>query len=194
MKAGIYAALAFISPSPSQAGWTLMSKDTAVTVANSTMTVTPDQNWSRWTSRPSVKGEIWTIDGLALNELSFFGRINHGETLYRERDSRNMPLPKFRAEMLPTDIVEFFETSNRIVLQTTIFTIDKVEPAKLDGYDAVRFEYHFTVESDQLNRKGEGVAANVNGKLYLVNFAAPEIHYFDRDITGFRALVARIRI
>ncbi len=194
MKAGIYAALAFISASPSQAGWTLMSKDTAVTVANSNITVTPDQNWSRWTSRPSVKGEIWTIDGLALNELSFFGKINHGETLYRERDSRNMPLPKFKAEMLPTDIVEFFETSNRIVLQTTIFTVDKVEPAKLGGHDAVRFEYHFTVESDQLNRKGEGVAANVNGKLYLVNFAAPEIHYFDRDITGFRAMVARIRI
>jgi hypothetical protein len=194
MKAAVCAVLVLAWVSPSHAGWTLMAKDKAITVANSNMTVTPDRDWSRWTARPSEKGEIWTLDGLSLNELSFFGKISNGETLYRERDSRNMPLPKFKGEMLPTDIVDFFESSNRIVLQTTIFAVDKIEPAKLGGYDAVRFSYHYTVESDQLNRKGEAIAANVNGKLYLVNFAAPEIHYFDRDIASFRVLVARIKI
>ncbi len=194
MRIGVCLAFVVALASPSYAGWTLMPANKPITVANSDMTVTPDRNWSRWTARPSAKGELWTLDGLALNELSFFGRISHNETLYRERDSRNMPLPKFKAEMLAPDIVDFFEASNRIVLQTTIFVVDTVEPAKLGGYDGVRFSYHYTVESDQLNRKGEGVAANIGGRLYLVNFAAPEIHYFDRDVEAFRKLIATIKI
>jgi hypothetical protein len=96
--------------------------------------------------------------------------------------------------MLPTDLVELFEASNRIILQTSIFTVDNVEPAKLAGRDAVRFSYHYAAQDDELNRKGEGIAANIDGKLYMVNFVAPTIHYFDRDVVKFRALAETIKL
>jgi hypothetical protein len=194
LKAAMLAASAFLIAFPALAGWTEMPAGKPVAVAKSTMTVTPGQNWNRWSARPSQKGELWTIDGLSLNELSFFAAVSSGEPLYRELNKKDQPLPKFKSGMLPTDLVEFFEASNRIVLQSPLFTIDKVEPTKLSGNDAVRFSYHYAVEGDQLNRKGEGVAANINGKLYLVNFVAPEIHYYDRDIASFRDMVAKIKI
>jgi hypothetical protein len=38
------------------------------------------------------------------------------------------------------------------------------------------------------------VAATINGRLYLVNFIAPAIHYFDRDIGEVRQLVAAMEL
>ncbi len=179
---------------PAVAGWKLMPAGQVVAVAKSKMTVTPAQDWNRWSFRPSKKGEIWTLDGTSLNELSFFAQIANGEPLFREHNKKDDPLPKFKSDMLPTDLVELFEASNRIILQTSIFTIDNVEPAKLSGRDAVRFSYHYAAQDDELNRKGEGVAANIDGKLYMINFVAPTIHYFDRDLPKFRALVDTIKI
>lgn len=163
-------------------------------VANSPMTVTPQVDWNRWSARPSPKSEIWTIDGASLNELSFFAQISNGEPIYRERDKRNFPLPKFNTAMLPTDLVDLFEASNRILLQTSLFQIDKIEPAMLGGYDAVRFSYHYVLQNDELDRNGEGVAAIIDGKLYLVNFVAPAIHYYDRDLSEFRTIVDSVKI
>lgn len=171
-----------------------MPHDVAVAVAKGKMTVTPSKDWNRWSARPSDKGELWTRDGFSLNELSFFAGITNGEPIYRELNKRDQPLPKFKSDMLPTDLADLFETSNRIVLQTPLFKVDHIEPAKLGGHDGVRFTYHYALESDQLDRKGEGVAANIDGKLYLVNFVAPEIHYFDRDVTDFRSMIERIKI
>lgn len=184
---------AMIAPS-AQAGWTLMSADTATPVVNGAMKVTPGQAWNRWTARPSNRGEIWTLDGLGLNELSFFAGIRDGETLYHEQDRRNLPLPRYRSNMSPLDVVELFEGSNRILLQSSIFEIGKVEPAKLAGHDGVRFQYRFVAGGEELARRGEGVAAIIDGKLYLVNFAAPAIHYFDRDLPKFHAIVDSISI
>lgn len=182
-------ALVFLVPIAAQAGWKEMSAGVTVSVVRDGMTVTPQNEWNRWSSRPSERGEIWTIDGVAINELSFFTGIKDGETLYREQYTSLNPLPKFRSSMLPTDLVEFFEGSNRIVLQSSLFKIDSIEPAKLGEHDAVRFRYHYVSQSDEIARLGEGVAANIDGKLYLVNFVAPAIHYFDRDIAAVRTIV-----
>jgi hypothetical protein len=190
----LLAALALTMATQAFAGWKIMPSGVAVSVAKSTMMVTPKQDWNRWSYRPSKKGEIWTLDGTSLNELSFFAQITNGEPLFREQNKKDNPLPKFKSDMLPTDLVELFEASNRIILQTSVFSIDSVEPAKLAGRDGVRFSYHYAAQDDELNRKGEGIAANIDGKLYMVNFVAPTIHYFDRDIAQFRTLVGSIKI
>lgn len=186
--------LACLAISPVQAGWSLMAQGKTVSVVSGKMEVTPGEDWNRWSARPSDHGEIWTLDGLALNELSFFADVRDGETLYREQDRRNLPLPRYRSAMSPVDIVELFEGSNRILLQSPLFEIEKVEPAKLAGHDGVRFRYRFVAGGEELARRGEGVAAIVDGRLYLVNFAAPAIHYFDRDLPKFHAIVDSIAI
>jgi hypothetical protein len=186
--------LVMVPANIAHADWTIVSPDKSVSVAKSTMKVTPKDAWSRWSFRPSSKGEIWTIDGLGLNELTFFSKVLPNETLYNETDGANMPLPKFRKDMLPADLPEFFETSNRIILQSALFKIDQAEPAKLSGHDAVRFRYSYTSDADGLARAGECVAANVDGRLYLVNFVAPKIFYFERDVAKFREIVASLSI
>lgn len=165
-----------------------------IAVAKTGMNVVPQGEWNRWSARPSDRSELWTRDGIALNELTFFARIANGEPIYRERDKRNQPMPKFRSDMLATDLVDLFEQSNRIILQTSVFEVLEVEPAKLGGEKAVRFRYRYAVKGDELDRSGEAVAANIKGKLYIVNFSAPSIYYFDRDLPEFRAMADSITL
>lgn len=194
MTTAAVAAILLLAGTPATAGWRLVPKAAPAEVAKAAMTATPGEDWNRWSVRPSKRGEVWTLDGIALNELAFFGGVLPGEPIYRERSKKDEPLPKFDAAMLAPDIVQAVEGSYRILLKTSLFAVDTVEPASLGGHAGVRFTYHYTVQDEDVRRRGEGRAAVVGGKLYLVTFAAPDIHYFDAGIGEARRVMDSVRI
>jgi hypothetical protein len=184
------AAAQVIASSP----WRLVEAGRTRTVAKSALAVTPAGDWNRSTRRPTKRAEVWTRDGTGLDELDFFAAIPKGKPLFREQHKKKAPLPKFDPAMLPTDIVEWFENSARIVLGGALFTISEVRPAKLAGADGVHFAYSYASEGDNLERRGEVRAAVIGGKLYLINFDAAKIHYFDAHIGEVRALMDSARM
>jgi hypothetical protein len=197
LKLPIYAVLmsfAFAASVPAIAAWRLILANEEVSVGKSDLVVTPKANWNRWTSRPSLVGEIWTLDGVRLNELSFFAGVSDGDTLYYDSGNYDKSMPTFDSDMLQAEIVSFFEASNRLILDSSQFEVKKVEPAKLAGHDAVRFSYRYAAQGEGIMRIGEAVAAKIDKKLYMVNFVAPEIYYFGREIDSIRQLVASAKI
>jgi hypothetical protein len=179
---------------PAFADWAVMSADTSVKVAKGTMSVKPGSDWNRSSARPSKRSEAWTRDGINLNELTFYGGINDGETFFRSWWSGGERVPRFKKDMLPTDIAELFEASNRQVLQTPVFQMGKIEPAKLGSHDGVRFGYTYAAQNEDIERRGEATAAIVEGRLYLVNFIAPSLHYFDASIGEVRKMIEGVEI
>jgi hypothetical protein len=176
---------------PALAEWVEMPADRPAKVAKATLLVKPASAWNRSSARPSRRSEVWTRDGINLNELSFYGAIAGGEPLFRQGwTEQSGKLPLFRADMLPTDLAEFFESSNRLILQSSLFKMGKIEPATLGPHAGVRFGYSYATQGDDIDRRGEAVAAIVDGKLYMVNFIAPALHYFDANIREVRAMVA----
>ena len=93
---GIAMALALVTVPAGQAlaGWKLVSPAKPATIGKSTLSVTAGEEWNRNTYRPIKKAELWTLDGLGLNELYFVTGLIAGEPLYRELDKKNKPLPK----------------------------------------------------------------------------------------------------
>jgi hypothetical protein len=187
------AATLFVA-APALAANKLMPPGAAVAVAKSALTVTPDREWNKLSARPGKLSESWTIDGDVLNRLSFYGGVLPGTTLFREVDKKNRPLPKVRADMLPTDIPALFEQSYRIAENSGLFTIDAVEPATLGGAAGVRFTFSFSTEGEDVARKGEAIAAMVGGKLWLISFEAPALHYHDAGIAAARAVMQSARL
>lgn len=179
---------------PAMAEWVVMKSDVAVKVAKGTMTVKPNADWNRSSLRPSRRSEAWTRDGINLNELTFFGAINDNESILRQGWTTSEKLPKFKSDMLLTDIAELFEKTNRLILQSPVFKMGKVEPAKLGKYDGVRFGYSYAAQAEDVERKGEAVAAIVEGRLYMVNYVAPSLYYFDAGIGDVRAMIAGMEI
>jgi hypothetical protein len=188
------AAVALAAAPVTAANWAVVGPSQSVAVAGSSLTVTPRTPWNKATHKIGPKAEAWTQDGFTLNELDFIGGVGPGEALVKERNKKDKPLPKFSASMTPPDIVQMFEATDRILLNTSLFEIDKVEPAKLGGRDGFRFEYHYVVQDDEVRRKGEARAAVVGGKLYLINYNAPAIHYYDAGIDEVRAMMDGARI
>lgn len=195
-KALMFLALALLGSlaGPAFASWAVIKSDTEVRVAKGTMTVKPTAEWNRSSQRPSRRSEAWTRDGVNLNELTFFGAIAEGESVLRQGYTTTEKLPKFKSDMLPTDITEMFEATNRMVLQSPVFKMGKIEPAKLGTHDGVRFSYSYSAQAEDIERRGEAVAAIVEGKLYIVNFVAPSLHYFDADIGDVRNMLEGITI
>jgi hypothetical protein len=180
---------------PAIAGnWTIAIPGQATPVAKSGIKVVPKTAWNRSKHRPGPKAEVWTQDGLSLNQLSFFGGIVAGEALYKANNKKEAPLPKFDPKMTAPDIVQLFEASNRILLKTSLFEVEKVEPATLAGHKGVSFTYTYVVQDEEVRRRGEARAAVIGGKLYLISFAAPAIHYYDAGLGEARAIMDGARI
>lgn len=198
MKSGgwlaAFTAAVIMTTTPAFAGFKLMQAATPVAVGKAGLTVTPSIDWNRLGQKVGRNAEAWTLDGNSLNDLTFYAGIEPGRPLFREVDKKNRPLPKFSVSMLPPDVAQMFESSYRVAAGTSLFTLDEVAPARFANTDGFRFSYSFTIQGEEVRRKGEATGAIIAGKLYLVAFEAPEIHYFDRDIAAYRALVETARV
>jgi hypothetical protein len=183
--------LAAVPAAPALAGWTLASQSTGTTVAKGRLAVTPVESWNKWSSRPIKKSEVWTLDGVALNELYFVSGLIPGETLYRDFAKRDRPLPKMGAGMQLTDIPDFVESSMRVALKTSVF---HVEPTRFADRDGVKFTYEYAVEESPLVRKGVAAGTISGNQLFLINFTAPSLFYFDRDGPKAELIMASARI
>lgn len=186
--------IAALPAAPAFAGWKIAAHGVSTAVAKGTLKVTPGEDWNRSSSRPIKKSEVWTLDGSTLNELYFVSGLAAGETLLRDVDKRNRPLPKMNGSMQLTDIPEFFESSWRVALGTTLFEMGAMEPARLGGRDAVKFAYTYSVQGETMLRKGVAVGTIVDRQLHLINFVAPSIHFFDRDAPKAEAVFASARL
>jgi hypothetical protein len=189
---GIMLAAGLVVSAPLYAAGRLKTANVAVAVARSNLVVTPDRAWNRG-ARPGRLSEAWTLDGLSINELTFYGGIIEGKTLFREADKVNAPLPKFSKTMLAPDVASLMESSYRIALQTPLMQVDTIEPATFAGAQGFKFTYHFTF-ADEVKRLGVARGAIIDGKLYMVTYEAPRIHYFDRDLEGFNKVVESAKL
>lgn len=188
------AALAMVmAASPAEAAWRLVEAGETREVVGGEMVVTPPSEWNRQTDRPTKRTEIWTKDGNTLGELDFWLGVKKGEPLFKEQSKKRTPLPHFDPGMLPTDLVEFFQSTARTVLGGSLFEVIEVRPATLAGHPGVEFEHVFT-GADEVSRRGLVRAAIIDGELFMVNWDAPRLHYFDEHVGEVREIMDSAKI
>lgn len=171
----------------------LRERGALVTVADTPLTVVPPRDWNRLDVRLGKNTETWTIDGEQLNDITFFAGIEPGKPLVRERNKKREPLPKFSAATLLVEVPELLETTYRTYKNSGSFKVTGIEPGQFLDRDAVHFTYEF-VDQDELTRQGEARAAIIAGRLYMISFEAPRLHYFAAGIEGFRTLADTARL
>lgn len=183
-----------LAAAPAVAGYKLIKANAPITVAKQAMTVTPSVDWNKLGARPGRNAESWTLDGLTLNDVTFYGAIPNDTPLFRDIKKKTAPLPRFSATMLAPDVAQLFESSYRVAIGTSLMSIDSVEPGTFSGHPGFKFTYSFVIQGEEVKRLGEARGAIVNGKLYLVTFEAPKIHYFDRSKDRARQVMDSVKI
>ena len=159
-----------------------------VRIGDSALGVVPPRDWNRLSARPGKFAETWTLDGEQLNDVTFYTGVEPGKPLVREASKKRDPLPKFTSTTLLAEVPELLEGTYRTYKKIGAFKLVSAVPERFLGRDGVGFTYEYT-DSDDLPRKGEARATLIGGKLYMVTFDAPRLHYFDKSIADFRALV-----
>jgi hypothetical protein len=172
----------------------LVSPGPQTSIARSSLSVTPANEWNKLSYRGGKNVEVWTIDGDGLNKVTFYGGIEVGKPLFKELDKKNKPLPRVTPNMLITDIPALLESSYRSQFSVNQMSIDSEEPATLGGHKGIRFTYTFVKNEEDVVRKGEGVGAFVGNRLYIVCYEAPAIHFFDKDVAKFRQLAGTLKM
>ncbi len=172
---------------PAAAGWKLVPAKAATNSVG--IGVTPQTDWNLATGKIGPQATGWTHDGFELNALQFFGGVPAGGTLYKERDKKRNPHPKFDKDALLPDLVDLFERSFRVEYNVSDFKLIEVKPAELAGRKAIRARYTYTLPNDDLVRVGEVRLTTNKSKLYAINFFAPSLHYFDAGLPEALAIM-----
>lgn len=165
----------------------LRERAQSVQVADGGLVVTPSQDWNRLDGNSGKRTESWTLDGEQLNDLTFYGGIEPGKPLVRERNKKSDPLPKFTASTLAVEIPELVEGTYRTAKNIAKFEVTATEPAQFLGHEGISFAFEY-LDGEHLVRKGEARAAIIDGKLYMVTFDAPRLRYFAQTIGEFRRI------
>jgi hypothetical protein len=140
-----------------------------------------------WSSIRSGKTELWTIDGLTLESLSFFTGIAEGESILggrsvddrRARFSASMTLPEV-AELVADSLFGRFPPRN-------------VRPASFGGAPGFRFEVSYATR-DGVQREALVAAAVLHKQLYVIAYSGTSLHHFARYRAQAEHVIDSVRL
>jgi len=145
----------------------------------------------QWSGFSKENSEIWTVDGVPLEFLTFVTNVEDGQTILAEGISNDPPT--FRQGMQAGDVVDLFEASLR-ALQYSQVKASGLRPAKASTQPAFRFDYS-AFDGHGLAKRGTvlGIVDN-GGRLNLVIYEGAKQHYFDLYIKSVEAILASVEL
>jgi len=142
--------------------------------------VDPQIEWSR--ERLGSKLQIWTVDGVPLEQLRLYSDIEDGDTLFpeprrpvlrRELEHR----PKFKGDMRAHDVMDLVAAT---LAQSGAMDVkaNNLRPADFGGRAGFRFDVALQSQTG-LAYEGLAAGAVTDERLQLILFMAAKRHYFD---------------
>ncbi len=177
-------------------GYTLIAASAPVKVATGEMTVTPSIAWNkapRVYDQPKYE-EVWTADGVLLNQVTFYAGVPEGQALIKQKKKDEKQAPLFNATMLPQEVAEFVESTYRVVTGSTVFTVSSLKPAAFAGGQGFQLDFDYVLQADEVKRKGRAIGAIKNKKLYMMVYEGTATHYYDLYLAEFDKIVSTAQI
>ncbi|WP_416896956.1 MAG: hypothetical protein ACMVY4_15770 [Minwuia sp.] len=137
---------------------------------------------------------MWTVDGLSLNRLVFYGGLEDGEHFVSTgQEDQDRTRPVFRSTMSETAVMELVEASFAKSRGVVRAEASRLRPHPFLGRNGFAFEVDL-INSEQVELRTHVTGAVVGGKLYLIYFAAPKLHFFDKDSATVNAIINSARL
>lgn len=148
------------------------------------------QTASTWNRITGLSQEIWTKDGLGLQELHFYNPASDGSPLFTRPDGK--ALPHFRAGMRANDVADLFAASMLANGAATAET-QNLRPFTFGGRRGFRFEIAM-VNQGGLRYRGDIYGAIINGKLHLIAYLGHEEFYFEGSRAEIEATLSGLKL
>jgi hypothetical protein len=141
-----------------------------------------------WSRETYGRMELWTIDGLPLNEFVVVSKVRPGEHVFLgARDRKSRPDgPWFREGMRPDEIRDVLLDGLRGDGWNNV-SASNLRPARFGDVDGLRFELELT-HGNGLVYRGMAAAAVHDGRLTHWFWVAPAEYYHGRDVAAVNAM------
>lgn len=138
-----------------------------------------------WMRLNSDKYLLLTRDGVRLQSI-LVKNINVSDPLKHTKK-------KFRKGMLPLEASEVVVDNIASSSSMLDFEVKESKPAKVAGESGFRVVYSFKT-TEGLKMQGVVYGLMHGDVFYSIEYAAPQRHYFDRDLKTFERVVASARL
>jgi hypothetical protein len=141
-----------------------------------------------WSRERYSRMEVWTIDGMPLNEFVLVSRVKPDEHVFLgSHERRRRPDgPWFRAGMRPDEIRDVLLDGLRQDGWQNV-TASNLRPARFGNVDGLRFDIQVT-HGNGLVYRGMYAAAVHEGRLTHWFWLAPAEYYYGRDVAAVGAM------
>jgi hypothetical protein len=184
-------ALALVLAGCATPGLRLEPVPTGEAVVRERLAVTPAVPWNRVEVASKGKLAVWTKDGLPLDQLTFYVGIADGEPLVPPADEKTA-LPPFRAKMTPSELVDLLQV--HWTQNGANFKLERVERKPFAGQPGFRLEYSYVQADSEVRRRGIAWGAVVGSELFIIDWMAPRLAFFDRYAAEVEALAGTARL
>ena len=149
-----------------------------------------DGAWNHVSAPGLGPAQIWTMEGLPVDQLLIYSGIKDGQMVHAAGPSQQKSF-SFRAGMQPDEIVAMFE--GMLTRDGSSFKLTKLEPYAFGG-KGFRFEYSLTRKVDHVQLSGIGYGSVSKGELFALLYAAPRIEFFPRHRARVEGIASTVRV
>jgi hypothetical protein len=137
------------------------------------------------------KVHLLSIDGPLLNRLYITEGLSPGDYIVKPT-AKDKPTPIYRADLSPTEVVEFVADSVAALDYQKVVTTN-LRPQTFSDGDALRFDI-MARTVDGLDVSGTALASETHGQLFVILYLAPTEHYYGDALTEVEAIMRSAKV
>ena len=151
------------------------------------LAVSIDGSWNHL-DFPGIKpAQVWTMEGIAVDELLIYSGIKDGQMMHAEGATGGKQQNfVFRSTMQTEAIVAMLE--GVMSRDNSVFKLTRLEPYRFGGRQGFRFEYERIRKVDNVQLLGVGFGAVDRGELFALIYHAPRLTFFPRHRAQVEAI------
>ena len=173
---------------------TVRKVETGVNTVGERLSFNLDGPWNH-VDFPGIKpGQVWTMEGIFVDELVIYSGIKNGEKMHAPNPAGGKTKDiVFTNQMNREELAAMFE--GVLAKDGSAVNRKRISPSAFGGSPGVMFEFERTRKDDGLKQLGFGYAAIDGGELFALVYVAPEITFFQqhKDRVERVAKTAQIR-
>lgn len=153
-----------------------------------------DGAWNHINAPGLGPAEIWTMEGLPVDQLLLYSGIQDGQALHATGGVGQGARKSFdfRSKMQPDEIANLFE--GMFTRDGSSFKLVKLEPFAFGGNKGFRFEYSLARKIDNVQLSGVGYGTVSKGELFAIVYMAPRLTFFARHAPRVEQIARSARV
>lgn len=172
---------------------TVRKVESGANLVGERMSINVDGNWNHL-DFPGIKpAQIWTMEGITIDELLVYSGIRDGQIMHPDSSAGEKRKDfVFRKTMQTEEIVSMLE--GVLSRDGSTFKLRKLEPFPFGGRKGFRFEYERVRKIDNVQMRGVGFGAIDKEELFALVYQAPRLTFFPRHQSRIETIAKAVSI